>query len=48
MRFVPSAASLFAASLATAWGGPLGEEAPGAEVVDESVASQEQRVDESC
>ncbi|NOK08433.1 hypothetical protein [Corallococcus exercitus] len=48
MRFIPAAAFVFAASLATACGGPLEEEAPGAEVVDESLASQEQGVDESC
>jgi hypothetical protein len=48
MRFIPAAAFLFAASLATACGGPLEEETPGAEVVDESIASQEQGIDESC
>jgi hypothetical protein len=45
MRLSTSAAFLFAASLATACGGPMEEEAP---AVDESLASQEQGIDESC
>jgi hypothetical protein len=44
MRFATPAAFLFAASLATACGGPMEEAA----AVDESLASQEQGVDESC
>ncbi|RKH01108.1 hypothetical protein D7V97_29385 [Corallococcus sp. CA053C] len=48
MRLTSSAALLFAASLATACGGPLEEEPQTAPVVDESLASQEQGVDESC
>ncbi|AFE05971.1 hypothetical protein COCOR_04700 [Corallococcus coralloides DSM 2259] len=50
MRFMPTAALVFAASLATACGGPL-EEAPrtaDADVAEESIASQEQAIDESC
>lgn len=46
MRLLPSAAFVFAASLATACGGPLEEEAR--QVADESIASQEQGIDESC
>ena len=48
MRFTSSVALLFAASFATACGGPLEEEPQSAAVVDESIASQEQGMDESC
>ncbi|NBD09369.1 MULTISPECIES: hypothetical protein [Corallococcus] len=48
MRLTPSAALLFAASLCAACGGPLAEEHAAAGVTDESVASQEQDLDESC
>ncbi|MBN8228107.1 hypothetical protein JYK02_11370 [Corallococcus macrosporus] len=49
MRFLPSAAFVFAASLATACGGPLEEaQVDDSSVADESIASQEQGMDESC
>ncbi|RKH74752.1 hypothetical protein [Corallococcus aberystwythensis] len=48
MRFSSSAALLFAASLATACGGPLEEETATSDVAEESLASQEQDLDESC
>lgn len=46
MRLTSSAAFLFVASLTAACGGPLEEERAG--TTDESVASQEQGLDESC